>query len=681
MTLVVVSIAMLIVAPLLASVLLRRPPLAAALDGFVLVAVGGIVALHVVPQSASLAGATALAAAVLGLFLPILLHRVDDAVLSPRARVSSGSSASSASSALSASSARRARDVALFVVFLLGVVVHALFDGAALGATGATGETGATGATGATDGHALAFGVILHRVPVGLALWVVARPKLGTVRTVVVVVTYAAGTVIGSLVGPTLLAHASAPALAVFQAFVAGSILHIVAESPALPLPKVRPQPAPFLRREVAPAVLRAPPPSSTIRFASLVGSALAAAALWWTERAEHHGGHAEERPELATVMLHLAVAIAPAALLSFLVVGVLFALFPEHAPRFSRSRGMFVDAVRGAAAGLPHPLCSCAVAPLYDELVDADAPPATARAFLVAAPALGVPAVFLSARLFGLPFTAARIAAAALLAIAAGLSATARSARPARSARSSQPSSPSLLVPSSPFARRLVHGLRHGIVDSVDHVGPWLLLGVAVAAAIEINVEAGALASVSSTAQIGVASLIALPLYLCAAGMTPIAFALVGKGASLGAVLALLVVGPTTSLPTFALVKKHHGTGAAAAIAIVVVLAATICGVAIDAFASSPLVSAPPAATPMAAEAGPVTMLQMASLAALALLIGSSFVRQGVRGFLVQVMSPQHAHAGDDVHGAHCAHDHGPALAPAPIVRIAVPFDPRGKR
>ena len=75
MSLVALSIAVLLAAPLLAAALLRRPALAAGLDGFVLVAVGGIVALHVVPQSAHLAGPMAIAFAAARLFLPIAIHR------------------------------------------------------------------------------------------------------------------------------------------------------------------------------------------------------------------------------------------------------------------------------------------------------------------------------------------------------------------------------------------------------------------------------------------------------------------------------------------------------------------------------------------------------------------------------------------------------------------------------
>lgn len=660
MSLVALSIAVLLAAPLLAAALLRRPALAAGLDGFVLVAVGGIVALHVVPQSAHIAGAAAIAFAAAGLFLPIALHRLDDAVLAR-------------------GSARRLRDAALLTVFLAGVVVHALFDGAALAPQGDE--------AGGLVVNALALGVILHRVPVGIALWVVARPKLGVPLTLLVVATYAGGTIAGALLGPGLLLHASAPALAIFQAFVAGSILHIVAESPALPLP--RPRATPFLLRDTR---LRTPPPKPLVRTSGLIGSALAVAALWAMERAHDvgDGGHGEHAPGFLDAFVRLSLLAAPAVALSFLVVGVLFVIYPDRLPARRQRSAVLVDAARGALAGLPHPLCSCAVAPLYDELVDEGAPAASARAFLVAAPSLGVPAIFLSARLLGLPFTAARVVGAALVAVAAGVSALASRATPsppsllddtATTAPSGLPSDTRASLSSAPsptLLARVLPGLRHGVVDAVDHIGPWLLLGTAIAAAIEVSLDAHALASVAPAAQIGVAALASLPLYLCAAGATPVAFVLLGKGASTGAVLALLLVGPTTSLPTLGLVRRRHGSAAALALAGAVVAAAALVGIAADALAPSLAPSL--VSDAVAPAAGPLhpSLLEIAAVVVVALLLAASFVRQGVRGFLVQVMSPQHAHAGDDVHGPNCAHEHGPAVAP-PRARVTLPFDPRG--
>ena len=71
---------------------------------------------------------------------------------------------------------------------------------------------------------------------------------------------------------------------------------------------------------------------------------------------------------------------------------------------------------------GLPLPVCSCGVLPLYHSLVRRGVPSAAAFSFLVATPELGLGAIILSLPLLGAPFTGVRVVAAALIAIVVGL-------------------------------------------------------------------------------------------------------------------------------------------------------------------------------------------------------------------------------------------------------------------
>lgn len=647
LALVALSVGVLLASPALAVGLVRVPRLVPFLDSFVLVTVGGIVGFHVVPQSAAMAGPWAVGAAVLGLVLPVALHRLDGA--------------------LTSAAGRRVRDSGLLVAFLVGSFVHALFDGAAL--------------SGAALEPQLALGVLLHRLPVGLALWLLVRPRLGPGRTALVVLVLSAGTTVGALGSGALLATSSVAGLAVLQAFVGGSILHIVAES------------APF-----SPPGANVPAPHDLQgRAAGLLGTLAAVALLVMVDQlhAPHvthvthaaHAAHAAQRAHVTldagATFLALALHVAPAMLVSFLLVGVLTALYPA-APRLWGRGPRIMDASAGMAAGLSHPLCSCTVAPLYESLLRGGASPAAARAFLVAAPELGVPAVLVSLRLLGLPFTVARAAGAAALAVLAGLAARGRGRDMLRH-------------PAGPLRERLVHGLRHGVVDAVDHVGPWLLLGLGAAALLEPALREGAEFAVPVGIQIVAVAVAALPLYLCAAGTTVIAALLVHKGLAAGAAVALLLVGPATSLPTLKLLERHHGRAAAALFAALVVGGATVAGAIVE----SPILEG----LGLAADAGGLGgadlsllhdlaaavpgALEWLSLAAVASLMLLSLGRQGVRGFVLQIMSPQHTHVHDHAHGPGCDHDHGPAvllddgpstLSPASW-RPASPLMPRFRR
>lgn len=261
-------------------------------------------------------------------------------------------------------------------------------------------------------------------------------------------------------------------------------------------------------------------------------------------------------------------------------------------------------------------------------------------------------------------------------------------------------------------------HGLRHAAIDAVDHVAPWLLLGLGAAALLEPLLDENLWSTIPSSVQTIGLAVAALPLYLCAAGSTVLAALLVHKGISIGAALALVLVGPATSIPTLALVRRHHGVRAAVTCALVVVVGAVCVGMVAD--AASQLIDGDIASTPRAALAflhtasaqaptqipAPMgtplpTVLQAVSLLVLGALVVASLARQGVRGFVLQIMSPQHTHVRDHTHGPGCDHDHGPAVVsdtrdvPRPpaafprsrgtttktAARVALSFDPRVPR
>ncbi len=186
------STLVLVTAPLLYGVLDRYRRSRDALEGFVLVTIAGIVVLHIVPGAWQLAGWASLVALAVGGAFPLLLERIY----------------------------RRAVERAhLFVLILaaVGIVVHAVLDGIAL-----LPETG----TSSIFDNELALGVILHRLPVGVAVWWVLRPQFGPVPAMCVIGLIVLATAAAYFFGAGLLAS-DLTSLALFQSFVAGSLLHI----------------------------------------------------------------------------------------------------------------------------------------------------------------------------------------------------------------------------------------------------------------------------------------------------------------------------------------------------------------------------------------------------------------------------------------------------------------------
>ena len=173
-----------------------RPTVRQLLDGLIFITIAGIVCVHIIPEAIVSGGLLAVVFLLIGLAFPVVLEsRFHDAM--PKAHG--------------------------FIVLLaaLGMVVHAAVDGIALVPDPDTGSAWA--------GDSLAASVILHRLPVGMAIWWSLRPNFGTPVAVAAFAVIIAATSIAYLSAGPLVELAGAPGVAWFQAFVAGSLVHIVA--------------------------------------------------------------------------------------------------------------------------------------------------------------------------------------------------------------------------------------------------------------------------------------------------------------------------------------------------------------------------------------------------------------------------------------------------------------------
>ena len=113
------------------------------------------------------------------------------------------------------------------VAILLGAVVialHSVTDGAAL-ATSSALVPSVPG--GRSEGHLLPLAVLLHQIPVGMTVWWLLR-RIGLPVVLVAFALMAAATITGYFAGGALLATLSVREVEWFQAFVGGSLLHVV---------------------------------------------------------------------------------------------------------------------------------------------------------------------------------------------------------------------------------------------------------------------------------------------------------------------------------------------------------------------------------------------------------------------------------------------------------------------
>ena len=330
----------------------------------------------------------------------------------------------------------------------------------------------------------------------------------------------------------------------------------------------------------------------------------------------------------------------APALLAGYALAGVVpLVLSPTRTAALARG-GRAAQALRGVGYGLPLPICSCGVLPLYESLIRRGAPVTAALAFFVATPELGLDAVLLSVPLLGSSLTIARVVAAFAVALLVALL-VGRMGRTVTPAPVPAGRLDSASAPAAPSGKaRLKAGLRFGFVEVFDHTMPWIALGLIIAALAEPLLSHEAIAHVPPLLQVPLAALVGVPIYVCASGATPVAALALHKGLTSGAAIAFLIAGPATNITTFGVLARLHGRRLALLFGCAVTVLAIIAGWTVDALSiqATPLLDASGAAH------GP-SWLDWLCVAGLAALVVASLFRQGPRGALRQVFEPIHVH------------------------------------
>ena len=558
----IAALAALAAGPLLDAGAGHRRGFVPVLDGLSRTAIPGLVFLAFVPAAVAEREWGILVALLGGFLIPVLAERTSRRATRPTHRLA-------------------------LLAGLSGFVIHAALDGAAL----------ATLPSGTPPSFPLA--VVLHRLPVGVAIWwLVAREidrRAGVAALAALVLATVGGFVFGGAVAGMV---SDSGALILYQAAVGGSLVHVVVhQHGAATSPTER-------RREGWGAVL-----ALALLLAVFVMGADTGAS-----------GPAGFLSRLYVITAES----APALLLAYVCAGLLSAFLPQRSVRWMEKGGGISQSVRGMAIGLPFPICSCGVVPLYRSLIQRGAPPAAAMAFLVATPELGLDAVLLSIPLLGPQVTVLRLVTAALVAMLVGwwVGGRLKKAERAEEWIGSPGETPSV-------GQRLAGALRTGTGDVVDHTAPWIVLGLGVAALVTPFLESGWLGSLPPVADVFLFALLGFPTYVCAASATPLVAAFLATGLSPGAGIAFLITGPATNISTLGLVSSLHGRRAAIAFAVVMVTLAVTAGVAINtAFGALPV----PSLATLTEEAP--SLLQQVSLVLLVGLFLRSVVRRGPRAF-----------------------------------------------
>lgn len=180
-----------VLGPVLYRVLHTHPRAVTLVDGFVYLAVPLLVAWQVLPHAFDARSLVPILVVGVGFLLPAAVERASHTL------------------------AARTDDLAI-IVGLSGLALHAMLEGAAF----APGD-------GAVD-DAFALAVILHRIPVGLVIWWLIRPRFGQGAAALGVASLVFATLAGFGLGSELLGGAHTSGAELYQMFVSGSLVHVV---------------------------------------------------------------------------------------------------------------------------------------------------------------------------------------------------------------------------------------------------------------------------------------------------------------------------------------------------------------------------------------------------------------------------------------------------------------------
>ncbi|MBU2977749.1 SO_0444 family Cu/Zn efflux transporter [Alteromonas sp. C1M14] len=303
----------------------------------------------------------------------------------------------------------------------------------------------------------------------------------------------------------------------------------------------------------------------------------------------------------------------APWLLLGLLVAGIMHELVPVSLLQKHMGNNSVGAIFKAAVIGAPLPLCSCGVIPAALGLRRSGASKPATVSFLVSTPETGVDSVSVSYALLGPLFAIVRPVAAIFSAIYTGLmvkffaepderkqqdapaintnqcaesaakpamatstccstapkenpvSSCATTQAPNDTAQSdgccSSKSSPKNTSATKPLGAKITTLLQFSTGKLLQDITLWLLIGLALAAAIQTWVPTSFLTQWGDGFMaMLVMAVIGVPMYICATASTPLAVGFLSAGLSPGAILVFMLAGPATNVSTMGMIGKELG-------------------------------------------------------------------------------------------------------------------------
>lgn len=246
-------------------------------------------------------------------------------------------------------------------------------------------------------------------------------------------------------------------------------------------------------------------------------------------------------------------------------LMGLVQRLFPVERVRDAIASGRFrgFEHLAASSFGAVTPFCSCSSIPLFIGFLQGGIPLGVTFSFLITSPLVNEVALALFLGMFGWKVTLVYAVSGIVLGTALGFALGKAGLEPwveswvwDVAGSSGGGSSPGKV----PRGGELVRAVSRDALSIVGKIGPYVVAGVAIGAAVHGWVPTGFFDRWLSTANplaVPMAVLVAVPMYANAAGVIPIVEPLVDKGVPLGTALAFMMAVVGLSLPEAMILKK----------------------------------------------------------------------------------------------------------------------------
>lgn len=136
------------------------------------------------------------------------------------------------------------------------------------------------------------------------------------------------------------------------------------------------------------------------------------------------------------------------------------------------------------------------------------------------------------------------------------------------------------------PLSDKLKYGLKYGFKEIWADIALWFFVGLLLAGIITVYLPESLSQMVLGGGIVAmlVMLLMGMPIYICATASTPIAAAFLLKGASPGAVLVFLLVGPATNMTSLSVLIKILGKMGTVRYLLVIAIVSILFGIGLDA-------------------------------------------------------------------------------------------------